>query len=143
MSEDLVVNGHVTIPASELDWSFARSGGPGGQNVNKVETKAIVRWRPAESRVLGDLERARLLERLGGRLTAAGEIVLASDEHRERLRNIRSCRERLRALVVGAIARPKRRVATKPTRASKERRLREKRSVAEKKQNRRPPRSGE
>lgn len=121
-SEPLRVNGRLTIPAAELRWSSARSGGPGGQNVNKVETKVVLRFSVRESRTLGEARRTLLLTRLAHRLTSAGELVLHASRFRERGRNEEDARERLAAILREALQTPKHRRATRPTRASKRRR---------------------
>jgi len=134
-----VINDRLSIPHGEIDFSFARSSGPGGQNVNKLNTKAVLRWRPAESAALSDTVRRRLLEQVENRLTRDGDLVIASDTHREQGRNVGECLQRLRAIVATAARPPKRRRPTRPTRASKERRLRDKRRTASKKSTRRTP----
>jgi ribosome-associated protein len=135
--EPLVVRPGLSIPAEELDVRFARSGGPGGQNVNKVETKVDLRFRPAASRALGEAERARVLERLSGRLTEAGELVVVSAEHRDRARNLEAARARLAHLIAEALRAEKRRRATRPTAGSRRRRVEEKRRRSETKRARR------
>ena len=135
---DLVVNERVTIPGSELTESFARSGGPGGQNVNKVNSKAELRWSPGASAVLDDRDRERVLAALGGRLTAAGELVVTSERTRDQARNREDARAKLADLVRAALCRPKRRRPTRPSRASRERRLSDKKRRAETKRNRGP-----
>jgi len=100
---DLPINARLAIPAAELSATFARSGGPGGQNVNKVESKVVLRWSPARSGVLSDAQRARLLERLASRLTGDGELVLHASSHRTRARNVEDARERLAELVRDAL----------------------------------------
>ncbi|TWT94041.1 Peptidyl-tRNA hydrolase ArfB [Botrimarina colliarenosi] len=137
MQSDLVINDWLAIPRGEIQFSFARSGGPGGQNVNKVNTKAVLRWRPAESAALPPAVLQRLLARHAGRLTRDGDLVIASDTHREQGRNVGECLNRLRALITSAVARPKVRRPTKATRGSQERRLRAKRTTAAKKASRR------
>jgi ribosome-associated protein len=122
---------------------FARSGGPGGQNVNKVNSKAIARVRLDELEGLGPAEAAQAAERLASRLTQAGELVVQADEERDQGRNREAALARIFALVAGAARLPKRRVATKPTRASKERRLSSKRVRGDYKKNRKSPASGE
>jgi len=121
--EPLCVRPGFVIPPDELDIRFARSGGPGGQNVNKVETKVDLRFRPGASRVLDETLRARLLARLGGRLTAEGELIVVSTTYRDRARNIEDARERLATELREALKVQKSRRATKPTRGSDRRRL--------------------
>lgn len=139
MQRDLVIDERLSIPRDELHFSFARSAGPGGQNVNKVNTKAVLRWNPSESAALPDPVRRRLLDRLGNRLTGEGDLVISSGRHREQGRNVGECLSRLRALIVSAVTPPKRRIATRPSRASKERRLADKRAKSQRKANRRTP----
>lgn len=137
-SGPLRVTSRLSLPEEELELSFARSGGPGGQNVNKVATKVVLRFSVPDSRVLSERQRARLLERCP-RLTGAGEVVIHASRYRDRERNIEDARERLATLVRGALAEPKRRKATRPTRASKERRLDAKRKRSETKRRRKEP----
>jgi ribosome-associated protein len=135
--EPLRVGDRLLLPAAELAVSFARAGGPGGQNVNKVETKVILSFDVARSRTLSDEQRARLYERLASRITAQGEIAVHADRHRTRERNLADARERLAALLAGALARPKARTPTRPTRASRRRRVASKRLHGELKRRRR------
>lgn len=118
------VTDRVVIPDAELSVTFARSGGPGGQNVNKVSSKAVLRWRAAETQALAPDAKARLLASL--KLTNDGELVIACDETRDQAQNISIAEERLRNLVRAALIPPKKRFKTRPTRGSKERRLKEK-----------------
>lgn len=136
MPRSIHVNAAITIPGRELKVSHARSGGPGGQNVNKVNTKAVVRWRVVESPSLPEDVRQRFLIKYSNRITAEGEIVLAADEHRVQGRNLEACLEKLREMVLATAVTPRRRVKTKPTRASAERRLQSKQRSSEKKQSR-------
>jgi ribosome-associated protein len=121
---------------------FTRSGGPGGQNVNKVNSKAIARIRLDEVLGLSQAEAALASERLAGRLTTSGELVVQSDEEREQGRNREAAIARLFAIISGAARLPKPRKATKPTRASRERRLASKRSRSSSKDLRRRPSEG-
>lgn len=126
----------VRVPAAALEFTFASSSGPGGQNVNKRATKALLRV-ALEALPLHPMARERL-ERLASMyVTAGGDVLIECDEHRSQERNKAGCLERLRALLVEAMKRPKVRKATRPTRGSKERRLREKRARGEQKRVRR------
>jgi ribosome-associated protein len=138
--EDLFVAPGVSIPEAEILESASRSRGPGGQNVNKTETRVTLHWDAARTRALRRDERARLLAALGGRLTREGLLVVRSDRHRSRARNRDAARERLAELVRGALARREPRVATRPTRGSVERRLAAKHGRAERKRRRSAPR---
>ncbi len=115
------------IPAAELRETASRSGGPGGQHVNKTSTRVTLRWNVAESACLDAEQRRRLTRRLGARLTRAGELVVHARRHRSRARNRELARERLAELVREGRARPRRRVATRPTRTSRARRIEGKR----------------
>lgn len=124
----------------ELD--FARSGGPGGQNVNKVNSKAIARIRLDAVEGLSEAEAAQAAQRLAARLTNEGELVVQADEERDQGRNREAAIARLVALVAGAGKLQKARKATKPTRASRERRLSSKRERGASKELRRKPSEG-
>jgi ribosome-associated protein len=123
--------------------SFSRSGGPGGQNVNKVNTKATLRLRLEDLKGLSDPELARLRETLASRLSALdsgeAEFVIAVDEERSRLINLERGFARLEALISAGARLPKRRRPTAPTRAGREQRLRTKLLRGRKKQDRRRP----
>ena len=129
--DGLVITDALTIPEAELEESFARSGGPGGQHVNKTETKVELRWNVAESSVLTDVDRDWLMKRLSDRLTASGELLVTAGDERSQSRNRADARRKLAALVREALVRPRRRRATRPTRSSIERRLSEKKRRAE------------
>ena len=120
---DLIVNDRLAIPARELRVSFARSGGPGGQNVNKVESKAELRWTPADSEALPLADREWLLVRLGPKLTASGELIVTSSRTRDQLRNREDAEAKLVQVVRAALRRPKTRRKTKPKAGAIERRL--------------------
>jgi ribosome-associated protein len=115
----------VRASGSILRFAFSRSGGPGGQNVNKLSTKAELRVGLVDLPI-SDRARHRLADAAGRRVTDEGVLVLVSEVHRSQSRNKTECLDKLRELLVSAIAEPKYRRKTKPTRGSKERRLTEK-----------------
>lgn len=132
----LVIKEGLVIPEDQLRWTYVRSSGPGGQNVNKVSSKAVLRWQPPPG-FLPPAAWARFQTLAKRFLTAEGELVIASDEYRDQLRNSERSREKLRTLLLTALVPPKRRIATRPTKGSKQRRLNDKRRSSEKKQSRR------
>jgi ribosome-associated protein len=126
----------VVIPGAALRLSFVGSSGPGGQNVNKRATRAVLRVRVRDLPIPDDA--GARLRTLGARyLTAGDELVIAADEHRSRERNRAGALARLADLVRRSLVRPRTRRATRPTRASRERRLVAKRRRAEIKRERR------
>jgi ribosome-associated protein len=135
----LTITPQLAIPDDEFHWSFVRAGGPGGQNVNKVASKAVLRWDVVASPSLPEEVKQRLRAQQGGRLTAEGELILTSQRFRDQDRNRQDCLEKLRELVLRATVRPKVRRPTKPTRGSREARLQEKRRRAGTKRTRRRP----
>ncbi len=137
--DDLVVNERVTIPGAELSWTAVQSGGPGGQNVNKVATKVQLRWALADSTALPDWARERLTGLAGRKIDQAGNLLLSSSSTRSQERNLELARERLAALVREALDRPKPRRPTRPSRAAKRRRMDAKRRLGQKKAERRRP----
>lgn len=139
-SQALKITRSVSIPLSEFEFSFARSQGPGGQNVNKVNTKATLRWRPQESESLPAPMRDRFLAKFGNRMTRDGEFIVNSQRYRDQARNVDDCLGKLQQMILEVATAPKKRRPTKPSRGSQERRLRAKQEASERKQRRRTPR---
>ncbi len=141
MDEPLQVAPGLVIPAEELRWRFDPSGGPGGQHANKSSTRVELAFDIAGSPAVPESMRALLLERLGCRL-AAGELRLVVNESRSQWRNREIARRRLAAVLEEALRVRRRRRATRPTAASRLRRLAVKRHRGEAKRRRRPPDAG-
>ena len=134
--EMLTVNPRLRIPLSEFEFTFSRSSGPGGQNVNKVNTKALLRWGVAHSPSLPEGVRARFMAEYHRRITTEGVFMMTSQRYRDAPRNVADCLEKLQALLASVATPPKRRRPTKPTRGSVARRLTNKKEQSERKQQR-------
>jgi ribosome-associated protein len=119
----LVVSEHLAIPDEELEWKFIRSSGPGGQNVNKVASAVQLRFLLPQNTSLPAAVRSRLQRLAGQRLIDDGTILIAARTERSQEQNRRAALERLADLVRAALIEPKIRKKTRPTRASKERRI--------------------
>ena len=133
----LAVNESLSIPRSELDVRVSRSSGAGGQHVNKTSSRVEIFWNVLSSRALDDAQRNRLREKLASRMTSDGSIRVVASDMRSQSRNRDLAEERLVDLVRRALIVPKKRRATKPTRASKEVRLESKKRHSTKKAERR------
>jgi ribosome-associated protein len=133
----LVVAPHIRIPLEEFEFTFVRSAGPGGQNVNKLNTKAVLRWPVAASPHLPDAVRSRFTAKYRNRMTGGGELVLTSQRFRDQSRNRADCLEKLHHMLLSVTTAPVKRKRTRPTLASRERRLGEKRRRSQHKQLRR------
>lgn len=130
------VGPRILIPESELSERFVRSPGPGGQNVNKLSTAVQLRFDVTASPSLPEDVRARLIRLAGRRVDSAGVLTIEAHRHRTRERNREDARERLAELLARAAHRPRPRIATRPGRAAKERRLESKRARADTKRRR-------
>ena len=134
--KSLLVQTGVVIPARNLSWSSSRSSGPGGQNVNKVSSKVDLRFDVNQCAALSAAVKQRLKARCRRRLDADGLVVVVSQATRDQERNLEDARGRLAALIRAALIEPKIRKPTRPTRASRERRLADKKYTAERKRRR-------
>ncbi len=124
--KDLRIQEGLYIPADELEVSFSRSAGPGGQNVNKVNSKVTLRWSFGESQVLSPTAADRLRQLAGHRLNLDGSIQVTSQEHRDQPSNLQACTFKLQQMIIQALCPPKPRKATRPSAGSHRRRLQEK-----------------
>jgi len=122
----LQVNDALSIPRTELDVRVSRASGAGGQHVNKTSSRVEIFWNVQGSRALSEDQRARLLDRLASRLTTEGSVRVVASDMRSQSRNRNLAEERLADMVRRALVIPKKRRPTRPTKASKEARLDEK-----------------
>jgi ribosome-associated protein len=139
----LDISPELRLPLSELEYRASRAGGPGGQHVNTSSTRVEVWWDVAGSRALDEAQRRRLLERLESRLDGAGRLRLVEGGSRSQFRNREAVTHRLARVVAEALRVPKRRKATRPSRAAKAARLEAKRRRSAVKRERRRPASDE
>ena len=121
----------------EIQFQTSRSSGPGGQNVNKVESRVELRWHLLGSQVLTDTQKALILEKLANQLTGEGLLLITAQDDRSQLRNKEIALARFRALLLKSLHRPKPRKASKPSRSAVRERLEGKKIQGEKKASRR------
>jgi ribosome-associated protein len=124
------------VPETEMEFDFARAGGPGGQNVNKRETKAIIKWHVDRSRAFDDDQKALIKLALVNRMNKEGYLIVTASAERSQDQNRSMAMETLRALVSRSLAQNAERIATKPTRSSQRARLDEKTIRSRQKQDR-------
>lgn len=139
MDEPLTIREGVIIPGWELWFTASRSGGPGGQHVNTSSTRVTLHWAVATTTALDERQRARVVRRLANRINADGVLQINGDGQRSQHQNVEEARRRLAELVDQALEVPKRRIATRPSRASKVRRLEAKKQRGELKRQRKDP----
>ena len=132
----LVVSPLISIPLREFDFSFSRSSGPGGQNVNKVNTKVQLRWRYQDSPHLHPGAKIRFQESFRRRINNEGELLVVSQRFRDQGRNVADCLNKLKQMILSIETPPKKRRPTKVSKGAKQRRLNDKKQHSEKKQRR-------
>lgn len=135
----IVVSPRIQIPGREFEWGVARSSGPGGQNVNKVNSKVTLRWSPLMSETLPTDVRDRFVTAYKQRLTNEGDLLLSSERYRDQPKNVEDCLAKLSELILAVAVAPKPRKKSRPTKAAKRRRVADKRINSETKQRRRKP----
>ena len=135
----LEVNEKLSIPLKEFNFSFARSSGPGGQNVNKVNTKATLRWKIFKSKSIPEDVRNRFSEKYARRINLDREVVVVSQRFRDQGRNVADCLNKLKAMIQSVLTPPKVRKKRKVSKQAKQRRLDQKKRNSQRKQNRQTP----
>lgn len=126
MSDGVPVKNGIVIPDHEIDITTSRAGGPGGQHVNKTDTRITVRWNVKNTNALSEEQKARVLQNLQARLTTEGDLIVHNNESRSQLHNKKAALARLVQEVVKALFVPKKRMATRVPKSEKEARLRSK-----------------
>lgn len=139
MADDIIITSTVTLPAAELSFTASRSSGPGGQHVNTSDTRIQVRWNLENTTAMTEAQKNNLRRALQSRLTSEGDLILASDRHRSQKRNREEVIQRLAALIRENLEPPKPRRKSRPSQASKERRLAEKKRRSQLKKDRGGP----
>lgn len=124
------------VPAVELDFTYSRSSGAGGQNVNKVNTKVTMAWNIKKNTSFSKAHKERFTKKYSRRISEDGVIVIQSQRYRSQARNIADCIEKLNEMLEDTAKAPKYRVATRPTRSSVERRIKTKKSKSDTKKTR-------
>ncbi len=137
--QDLTITSQLIIPAEELEVTFVRSSGPGGQNVNKVNSKVRLSWPLLDNSLLPEPWKQRVVKAFGSRITSDGRLTLVSQQYRDQARNLQDVRLKLKEMLLSCQHPPKTRKATKPTLGSRLRRLDGKKQLGQKKRLRKPP----
>ncbi|MBK7667250.1 MAG: aminoacyl-tRNA hydrolase [Sphingobacteriaceae bacterium] len=133
----MLATAQIQLIKKEFSFKTSRSGGKGGQNVNKVETKVELSFNIGDSKVLNEQQKERLLQKLQSRITESGELKVTEEKHRSQLENKLEVIEKCISILNKALYIPKKRKATKPSKASKQKRIEGKKKRGEVKQNRR------
>jgi ribosome-associated protein len=139
VADTMVIARGIEVSRDEVSLEFSRSSGPGGQHVNKTESRVTLRFNLRETNAIPAADKARMLEKLASQVTKTGDILVSSETYRDRQRNIETAFERMEALLARAFVKPKPRKKTKPSRGAKERRLEEKRRTSSRKTTRKSP----
>jgi len=135
----IYINSALSLQNNEVTYDFIRASGPGGQNVNKVSTAVQLRFNVKNSSSINEAVKNRLIKIAGKRVSAEGILIIDARRHRSQSKNREDALNRLKELIIKSLAVPKRRRKTKPTLASKEKRLRDKKARSKIKQSRKPP----
>ena len=143
LPDEIRITARVRVFPHEIGLSYARSGGPGGQHVNKTSTKVLLRWNLETSAALSEDQRERVRRKLAARLTEDGELLVTSERYRDQSRNVDDAVAKFAQLLRDALHVPRKRKATKPTRSSQKRRMDAKRRRGDIKRQRRRPGSDE
>ena len=138
MHAAIMVKGGILVPAEALEMKAVRASGPGGQNVNKVATKVVLRVDLSRIRGIDEFCRRRLIKIVANKLDSAGRLVVSSQRTRDQHRNLEDARRKVHDYIARALKPPKKRKATKPTPAGRERRLKQKKHQSKIKASRRP-----
>ncbi len=139
----VIVRPGIEIPTTEFELNFVRSSGPGGQNVNKVATKVQLRWPVSQSESLPERIRDRFVQQWQSRMTNDGDLMITSERYRDQARNVGDCYDKLSEMIDGVVDPPKRRKRTRPSRASKDRRIKAKKQRSQRKSLRKKPKLSE
>ena len=139
-NESLYINNSISIPHSEFDYRYVRSSGPGGQNVNKVNSKVMLRWPIRESSTLPDEVKTRFWKRFGNRITTEGIFIISSQLTRDQLKNKHDCLKKLSEMLLEVAVPPKKRKKRRISRSAIEKRIVYKKRRSTLKQSRKPPR---
>jgi ribosome-associated protein len=131
MSEDIILKNGMVIPKHELEISASRAGGPGGQHVNKANTKIIVRWNVHKSNALTDEQKQRIIEKLSSEITIDGDVLVQNASSRSQQHNKKEALTILAKKITNALHVPKKRMKTKMPKAAKEARLQKKKQHSE------------
>ena len=126
MTNNIFIKNGITIPEHELEITASRSGGAGGQHVNKTDTRITIRWNIKSTQALTDEQKHLVLEKLSSRITQEGDLVISNSESRSQQQNKKNALNNLAAIIRNALHVPKKRIATKVSKALKEARLKTK-----------------